>query len=532
MFISHLFRRFWPILVLAAAGFFIFAFNYVASGIQPIFWHLTSNLIHIANAVLVFFLLKRFDLGSSKRSNLLAFLTAFIFTIHPLQTEAVTYSAGRGDSLVVFFMFLALFLFIKSKDNPSKSLIYKFISLASAAIGILSRETGIIFPFLLVVFYIAFISTDKFLISIKKALKEAWLYFGVVIIYGILRLTVLNFQNTLNFYTAPNLYSENLWYRIMTFMHVLVDYIRLLFVPVGLHMERIVTVHTSLFQWPVWFGVMITVGIMWQVWRLYRAGDRTYKIWLLGVGWFFVGLSPVSGIVPINAVMYEHWLYLPMVGFWFVISFYLLKMFDLLKSKKLPTLYFVLSALLVIYFSFFGYQAIRRNILWGKPIEFFKDILKYEPQSARVNNNLGNLYFNQGDKELARKYYMKSAAVEDVFPQPHFNIGGILQSEGDMFGAIKEFERAIEIDPNFHYSYQNLVVIYANQGDLTKAIEYAEILKRLRSNDPRVYYNAALLYLAINNHKSAIENLNLGLEVVGNDPEAGRLIEDLIKRLK
>src|SRR3989344_1896660 len=220
MFISHLFRRFWPILVLAAAGFFIYAFNldnplfwddddwiinnvfvhditwnnlkfwfshntlagvgldsnyyrpflfltfainYVASGIQPIFWHLTSNLIHIANAVLVFFLLKRFDLGSSKRSNLLAFLTAFIFTIHPLQTEAVTYIAGRGDSLVVFFMFLALFLFIKSKDNPSKSLIYKFISLASAAIGILSRETGIIFPFLLVVFYIAFISTDKFL---------------------------------------------------------------------------------------------------------------------------------------------------------------------------------------------------------------------------------------------------------------------------------------------------------------------------------------------------------------------------------
>ena len=82
---------------------------------------------------------------------------------------------------------------------------------------------------------------------------------------------------------------------------------------------------------------------------------------------------------------------------------------------------------------------------------------------------MGNLYFNQGDKELARKYYMKSAAVEDVFPQPHFNIGGILQSEGDMFGAIKEFERAIEIDPNFHYATLKLGQMYIDRGKIEDA---------------------------------------------------------------
>ncbi|MEK7151315.1 MAG: tetratricopeptide repeat protein [Patescibacteria group bacterium] len=506
--------------------FFTFAINYLISGIQPLFWHLASNLIHIANAILIFFLLRRFS------GRLVAFITALIFTIHPLQTEAVTYIAGRGDSLVALFMLLALTLFIKSKDNPSKSWVYKSASLVLMVIGILSRETGIIFPFLLMIFYITFLSKEKFWISIKKAFKEAWLYFGVVIIYGVLRLTVLNFQNTLNFYTAPNLYSENFIYRMFTFMHVLVDYIRLLFVPVGLHMERSMTVHTSLFQWPVWLGFLIIIGIFGIIWHLYRTNKDSYKIWFFGAGWFFIGLAPVSGITPINAVIYEHWLYLPMIGFWFIAAFYLVKIFNYLKPKSLNAYYLILVVALVAYCLFFGYQSIQRNILWGKPIEFFQDILKYEPQSARVNNNLGNLYFNQGDKTRALEYYRRSAESEDVFAQPHFNIGSILQSQGDTFGAIEEFEKSIEVDPTFHYSYQSLLVIYANQGNITKAIEYVEVLKRLRPNDPRVYYNAALLYLSKNQRNLVIENLNQGSKVAGNDLEAGQLIEDLLKKLE
>ena len=457
---------------------------------------------------------------------------------------------------IVLFMLLALALFIKSKDRPDRFLIYKSASLVSMTVGILSRETGIIFPILLIIFYIAFLSADKFWASIKRAFKEAWLYFGVVMVYGILRLTVLNFQNTLNFYTVPNPYSENLLYRMLTFMHVLVDYIRLLFVPTGLHMERSMTVHTSLFQWPVWLGALIVAGIIWIGFILYRKenpkheilnpkSEETirhsslvishFQIWFFGWSWFFIGLGPVSGITPINAVIYEHWLYLPMIGFWFIMSFYLVKLFAYLSGKTGKA--FVISrwslaAGLIIYASFLGYQSIQRNILWGKPIEFFEDILRYEPQSARSNNNLGNLYFNQGDTEKAEGYYRRATEAEDILPQPHFNLGSILQSKGDMFGAIKEYEKAIAVDPSFHYSYQNLVVIYATQGDLVKATEYAEILKQLRPNDPRVYYNAALIYLARNDPDSVIENLNQGLKVVGNDLEAEQLINDLLKRVK
>jgi len=538
--------------------FFTFAFNYMVAGIQPFFWHLTNNLIHVANAVMIFFLLRRFS------GRLVAFLTALIFTVHPLQTEAITYISGRGDSLAVFFMLLSLVFYLKSKLHGSpvqqgcRVIWWKVASIVSLALAILSRENSIIFPFLLMIFYIAFLSDQgstflkiqgrTFLSSLKKAFKEALPYFGLVLIYGILRLTILNFQNTLNFYATPNLYSENLLYRLFTFMHVLADYFRLLLVPLGLHMERSMTVHTSLLQWPVWLGVLIILFILSVLLWLYKKNHPDFKAWLFGWGWFFAALAPVSGITPINAVIYEHWLYLPMVGFWFVVAYYLSKLF---YNKNRPEaqgnsflsavheknfVYRSLSRFLIValavYLSFFGYQAIKRNILWGKPVEFYQDILKYEPESVRINNNLGNLHFNQGNIEKAEAYYRQAIEAEDVFPQPHFNIGSILQSRGDIFGAIKEFEKAISIDPNFYYPYQNLAVIYAQQGNLTKARENIEILKSLLPTNPRVFYNSALVYISLNDKKQALQDLQTGLQHTDLDPETGRLIEELIQQLQ
>ena len=219
-----------------------------------------------------------------------------------------------------------------------------------------------------------------------------------------------------------------------------------------------------------------------------------------------------------------------MVGFWLIVAFYLVKLFDYLKPRNIH--YVILAMLLAVYLSFFSFQSIQRNILWGKPIEFYKDILRYEPDSVRINNNLGNLYFNQGDKDQAEVYYRKASESEEGFAQPHFNVGSILQSRGDIEGAILEFEKAIEIDPNFYYSYQNLAIIYSQQGDLVKAVVNIEKLKLLLPNNPRVYYNSALVYIALNDREKALADLQEGLKHTHFDPETWEAISGLIKELQ
>ena len=284
------------------------------------------------------------------------------------------------------------------------------------------------------------------------------------------------------------------------------------------------------------------VGILYILVRFYRLEIRnlkleiqqpnsSYRIWLLGVSWFFIALGPVSGITPINALIYEHWLYLPMVGFWLIISYYLVKLFDYLKSRNLTTYYLLLTTV-VAYFSFFSYQSIQHNKLWGNEAEFYKNILKYEPKSTRVNNNLGNFYYNEGDFNNAEIYYQKATEGDNTFAQPYYNLGSIFQARGDIKTAIQLYKKAIEIDPNFYYSYQNLAVIYAQRGDLVEAVKNIEKLKTLIPANPRVYYNSALVYLALNNKEQALTDLKEGLKHSSLDPETGRLIEELIKELQ
>ncbi len=503
--------------------FITFLFNYILDGINPIGYHLINNLLHIGNGILIYWLLYRIF-----KNKFIPFWTALFFIIHPLQTEAVTYVAGRGDPLNVFFMLSALALILAYRQNQRRLFLYFSYPLVSLAL--LSRETAIIFPFLLMILDISFLRSEKFWQALKKSFLFALPYFLIVFIYGLMRLTVLNFENTLNFYQNPNPYSESLLIRMYTFLSILILYLKLMILPLGLHMERSATVFGALFYWQVFLPLIALVTSLIFLRRLYRNRSpgkiSGYNVMLFGFGWFFINLGPTSGITPINATQYEHWLYLALAGP-LVMLFFFLNRF--MKAKKSG---YAIIVILLAAGVFFSFLTIKRNILWGNPIKFYEDILKYEPASARINNNLGNFYYDKNETKKAEDYYWKAVSVEDNFPQPHFNLGSILQDRGDIRGAIVEFEKAIEIDPNFPYAYQNLAVIYAAQGDLAATIKYLEKFRELQPQNPRAYYNLALVYLAVKDKESAYKNLNEGLLYGRYDPETEKLIRELLNQLK
>ena len=523
-----------PLLLLSFAG------NYAIGSIKPLGYHLVNNGLHVANGILIFLIL----LGVFKR-RLPAFLAALLFLIHPLQTEAVTYISGRGDPMSVFFMLLTLWSFIKFETiGLLRGLTSKYLvgSLLSMVAAVLSRETAVLMPVFLMIFYVSFLAVDGFWRSLKKSVIKTIPYWGITVAYAVLRLTVFNFKNTINFYSQANDYTQHLSYRLYTFGHALVEYFKLIFAPVGLHMERDLPLKTSLFQWPVPLAVIIILAVLGVGFWFYRKSQKlpttNYQLqtnlWFFGWGWFFVALAPVSGIIPINAVMYEHWLYLPLIGFFTIVAFYLVKLFDYLKSKSHSIFYFLLSIFLVVYFSFFAYQSIQRNILWGKPIEFYESILKYNPNTVRIMNNLGNLYSEKGDIDQAAVMYQRAVSIPggNLFAQPYYNLGNIYRDQKNIEAAIEQYKKAIEVDSAFPFAYQNLAVIYANRGQLVEAAEMLEKVKKLRPTEPRVYYNLALIYTAQNKFSLAISNLEQGLGFSGGDPETEGAIKLLLTRLQ
>lgn len=445
--------------------FITFLFNYLISGSHPVSYHLVSNFIHLTNALFIFYLATRW-----LKSRRAAFIASLLFLIHPLQTEAVSYISGRGDPLSVFFILVGIILYLNGR---------RWWTCTAAILAILSRETAVLFPAYLALALIAFEYKDALWSRVKQSIKSVWPFIAISTVYGLLRLTVLNFQNTLNFYQQSNIYSEHLAVRVYTFFHALLVYLRLIFWPVSLHMDRDIPANLSLWVGWAWLGaltILILAGVL--IW-LYRKNSPHFYIWLWGIGIFFIALGPTSGIVPINARIYEHWLYFSIAGVAIIAGFYLDRLLSIIKKIK-PALFPVAIIVLVGYFGFLGIQTIRRNMLWGDTEAFYKNILSHEPDDVRVLNNLGNWYSDHGDNTDARPLYERAIVVDPSQPAPYHNIGNILRDQGDTVGAIEWYQKAITADPRFHYSYENIAAIYMSENKIFEAQMIIEKLQRLK----------------------------------------------------
>ncbi|MEK7616298.1 MAG: tetratricopeptide repeat protein [Patescibacteria group bacterium] len=488
--------------------FATFTFNYVMHGVHPVGWHVVSNLIHIANAILLVFLLMRLF-----GNRFLAFWVGLIFLVHPLQTEAVTYISGRGDPLAALFMLSALLLFLRGR---------RVLPLVFLVLALLSRETAIMFPFLLMIVLIVQ-SKETFWRSLKKSFFQALPYVGVVTAYGILRLTVLNFDNTLNFFSSAvsNPYTQSVFVRLITFLSILPTYGRLLLVPLGLHMDRAPAVYTSLTFWEVWVPLVVLLGLLYVTYTTYRS-HRTYAgVLFFGIAWFFAAISPMSGITPINAIMYEHWLYVPLIGPFTIIVYFLSR----ISYRK------AVIAVLVLLTAWFSYLAIQRNRIWSNPIALFEDILRYEPMSARALTNAANLYFEQGDTAMAEAYYRRAIATNTSFPQAYYNLARLHREQGRYTETLPLLRRALDLDPGFFYAYQELAIVYAHEGDFIRSRDALLALRELRPQDPRVYLNLGKVEQALGNTREAIRWLTAGLPLSESDLEAHQEIQALLDQL-
>src|ERR1700722_20768485 len=117
-------------------------------GLNPAGHHLTNLLFHIANTLLLFFLLNRLT-GAIWRS----FFVAALFAWHPLRVESVAWAAERKDVLSAFFWMLTLIVYARyanlSKVQSPKSKVFYTLALFFFACGLMSKPMVVTLPFVL-----------------------------------------------------------------------------------------------------------------------------------------------------------------------------------------------------------------------------------------------------------------------------------------------------------------------------------------------------------------------------------------------
>lgn len=401
--------------------------------------HLDNILLHIVAVITLFVLLNLI-----LKNKPISLLATVLFAIHPINTEAVTYASGRNDPLAAIFIFLTLITFLK---NTKKSKIFSVIFLIFALI---SRESAIVSPFLLLSIFL--FQTE----SLKKTLEKIpsmLPLFGVILIYILLRLTVLNFNNTLNFYNDNSLYVTNIFVRITTFLSVLPTYITTLIFPKILQYDRVAEVVNSTLNTNVLLSLIVV--IIYGIFSIKKF--KKQPLFLFSFLWFFIALLPASGIIPINGIIFEHFVYIPAIAFFIVISYLIISFFQKIKSDGLS---FVFLLLVIMTFSLLSIRTIQRNQDWHDPITFYTKLLEHNPTIARVHNNLAMALADEGKNDKAIQEYKEAIKLNDIYPQAHYNLANAYVALNKSDDAEKEYQKSLTIDPTLYQSHVSLARLY------------------------------------------------------------------------
>ena len=120
-----------------------YALDYRIYGFKPFGYHLSNILLHCAGAFLAFFLTLK--LCGNKY---LSIIVAMLFSVFPANISAISYISGRADLLYVCFGLLSMYFFVLLKEKKrTRFLIFSGVSLV---LSFLSKESAVIFPFILI----------------------------------------------------------------------------------------------------------------------------------------------------------------------------------------------------------------------------------------------------------------------------------------------------------------------------------------------------------------------------------------------
>jgi Tfp pilus assembly protein PilF len=208
--------------------------------------------------------------------------------------------------------------------------------------------------------------------------------------------------------------------------------------------------------------------------------------------WMGATLAPVLNARWLPAgVFAERYLYLPSVGFCWLVAWAATKAWRAAPSEK-PTplrllLWRTMPVALGIVAILYGARTIRRNRDWRSDEVLYQRILDEQPDAQFIRTNLGVIYFNRGDMAGAEREWTQSLGPLHPYAATLNDMGLLRSSQKRYHEAIAYFEQAMHDRPNYVDPYKNLAVAYAEMGRLAdadrefrKAVELAPLNSGVR----------------------------------------------------
>ena len=506
----HNLQSIWKICPCRFLTFLSIAFDYHFHRLDVFAYHLFNITVHVGSAILVWWLtLLTFSTPAMKEEKIarhakaIALFAGLIFVSNPVQIEAVTYIWQRAASMAAFFYLGSLGLYVKSRllqDNKSTfglGRFYYIFSLITAVAAMFTKENSITLPLMILLYEFSFFGARK-----GQNLKYL---FPFLLTLFIIPLTMLftksfRFQEIQGVVEGPEGISP--LHYLLTQFRVMITYIRLVFLPLNLNLDYDYPIYKNIFELPVLISFAFLITILYIAKSLFSK----YRLISFSIFWFFLTLLPESSLLPQKDVIFEHRLYLPLVGY----SMFLVSGAYTIFGKNYFKTMMVVLTMIVACYSVMTYQ---RNKVWKDELSLGNDIVQKSPHKARPYYNRGLSLYNQDKLAQAMSDYNKAIEIDPKLAEAYDNRGVVYDKQEKFTQAISDYNRAIEIDPNYARAYYNRGLSFYTQGNLAQAMfDYNKAIE-INPNYAEAYDNRGVVYYMQDKYPQALSEYNRAIEI-------------------
>ncbi len=500
-------------------------------GLEESFMHLENIVFHLANTLLVYAIARRAISYLSEPSPVAAFVAALLFSVHPLNTEAVNWISGRTDLLAGFFLLTAMLMLMLM--HRSFSLGYSLLAALCMLLACLAKETAIFFLPAALLFPFFLSEPMKSSAPLRSVLQRHLFH---IVIFCLTGLAYFAFR-TLAFSKGDQgvahvishvggSESASVLMNIVTVLKAAGFYAKKLLIPFPLNFG---ITHVSDAYLPI--GFLVMAGIVWLMIR--RTLSAFYVI--------------CAGAVGTSALMIPmlRFTWTPLAERYMYISsaFFLIgAMLAILSWEKRQAyrvhLTVVVSCLVAIAF----YGTATRNILWQDNLALFQDTFQKSPDFKPALNEVANALHERGQVKEAAVIYKRFIEPNGLINAQYGlkNKAFALMNEGDFDGARKILNQ-LKDNPGKHEISILLQVLEINKVQVAENkatfkdiyVESVEILNRLikLTGDPFYSYRLGIMHMQAGDSQKALAAFNVVIQTAPPTAYYRKPAEKLVKEL-
>lgn len=474
-----------------------FAINYATTGMDPVPIHLMNVVMHLINIWLVF----KFISELTEKKNI-ALIVAFLFALHPMNVEAVSWMSARSSSMYVLFYLLALRSYVRyHKTNfQTKHLI---IAALYFIVSLFSKAQAVTLPVLL--FAIDYYYNRKLN---AKLLLEKIPFFALSVIFGLITVMDSDTQGNLKDGMLISYNAVDLFFMVC---YSFAFYFVKLIVPANLCGIYVYPPKTGgSLPWEYYASPVLLLTILFLLYRF-----RKNRAVIFGAALFFITISINIQLIPSRLfITTDRYAYFPYVGLFFIIGYIYnqLQQSKALAKKYLQPLGIALVAAGLVY----CYAIWERNKTWNNDYVFLTDIIEKNepvPYISRAYGNRGNYFLNNGMINEAIADFTSALKVKPDDGQSYYNRAITYVKVSRWQEALADLDSSIKYNPKFALSYSNMAFIRYNLKDYNGALEAANKCITIKPDLPEVYNIRAAVYFSINNLPAAEKDLDKALSL-------------------